>query len=98
MFKVGDYVKVIAIADPWEGGDSDDDRQTYIGHVGVITEVDAAGCYCDTSVPDDTIYLTRFPNQAEEHITGQRWFEERVLELVSSPAVPISHRLFDECF
>ena len=91
---VGTYVRVTKVADPWEGGDSDEDRQTYIGHVGIVVEVDKAGDHRYS----EAMYLVRFPNPAKEHQTGQRWFEESALYAVSQPAIPITQNLFDECF
>lgn len=88
--KPGDYVKVIAAPDPWEGaGESDSDRISLLGHVGIIVEVEPPegnwGYECA---------LVRFPHVGFE-ITGQRNIELRCLELVSSPAVQIAEAIFD---
>jgi len=95
---VGDYVKVTKVADPWEGGDSEEDRETYIGHVGVVVELSPPYDPVDGSVVNEAMFLVRFPHCIKEHYTGQRWFEEGSVELVSAPKVPISENLFTECF
>ncbi len=95
---IGDYVKVVRVADPWEGGDSDEDRKTYIGHIGIVVELSPLDDPVDGNVVNETMFLVRFPHCIKEHYTGQRWFEKDSVEVVSSPKVPISENLFTECF
>ena len=77
--KIGDYVKVVKVPDPWEGaGESDSDRESLLGHVGVIVEVGAV----------DDLALVRFPSVGYyDEETGQRNIETSALEIVA-PAPP----------
>lgn len=83
---VGDYVKVIAIPDSWEGaGESDSDRESLLGHVGVIVEA---------AVED--LVLVRFPSAHWfDSEAGQRNIETSALEIVApAPPVPLYSMLF----
>jgi len=88
--KVGDYVKVIAIPGPWESsGESDEDRESYVGHVGVILERvlgddDPEFDFCYVSFP-----LTDWEVWDERDRSHQRNIERSCLEKVSTPAKPL---------
>lgn len=85
--KIGDYVKVVKVPTSWEGaGESDKNRESLLGHVGVIIEVGAV----------DDLALVRFPSANDRDIeSGQRNIEISALEIVAPcPPVPLYSMLF----
>lgn len=98
---VGDYVRVARIPDPWEGaGEEEEDRLAYVGHVGVVVEVEDwtnnTGHTALTTGPTNDICtgicLVRFPLEDDETSTHQRNIEAEALEIVSKkPAALPTH-------
>ena len=99
---VGDYVRVSRIPDPWEGaGEEEEDRLAYIGHVGVVVEVDdwtnddhleATVTTGPNNDPCSGVCLVRFPIEDDENYTHQRNIEAEALEIVSKkPAALPTH-------
>jgi hypothetical protein len=77
-FYEGDYVQVTEPPMAWEGaGESEEDLRAYVGHVGVVVEVD--------EVDEWKFALVRFPFWSLAEI-GQRNIEWSKLKLVSHPA------------
>jgi hypothetical protein len=98
-YLVHSYIKVIGVPDPWEGSGEDDcDRESLVGHIGIVIEVDIYPDFVpDTSRSIRTYYLIRFPYTRQEHQTCQRWIEEDKLELVAtSPVNPITQFMFEQ--
>lgn len=82
--KVGDYVLVNTVPEPWESsGEEQGDREALVGHVGVIVEM------------DDENVLVRFPCVWAENSSGQRNIEHAALLFVSSPKTGLPDTCFD---
>jgi hypothetical protein len=78
---LGDYVRVDSVPDAWEGsGESEEDRRSLVGHVGLVVEVAPGWEGCEGMA------LVRFPLAFTERRTGQRNIEFEALVVVSSPA------------
>ena len=78
--KVGDYALVVARPASWESsGEESVDLDAYVGHVGIILEIDPNGW------PDsEGMALLRFPF-LNDLISGQRNIEMEALQRISSP-------------
>lgn len=89
--RAGDYVRVSKVPGPWEGsGESDADRESLVGHVGVVVE---AGV-------DNDLVLVRFPYHGIIHPgwngeIGQRNIELDCLVLVSRPSCKLTSHIFE---
>lgn len=88
-FKVGDYVEVVRAPDSWEGsGESEEDRQAFIGHVGRVGEVVA-------EVDDDFMLYIIFNDYFASEGTAGRNIEGKSLKLVSRPDKPLPASLWE---
>lgn len=112
-FQVGDYVMVVNVPDPWEGsGEEDSDREAFVGHIGVVNEINYDYRDLAADKPDcgyfDHCHI-RFPGidrcypaeVLEDHETlrcvyGERNIEMSALRLVSRPAKPLTANVFLE--
>ena len=90
--KVGDYALVVARPASWESsGEESVDLDAYVGHVGIILEIDPNGW------PDsEGMALLRFPTLIDYSITGQRNIELEVLTFISSPIFELPSVCIDE--
>lgn len=88
ILKEGAYVRVVATPRMWEGaGESPRDRESLVGHYGLVVELDEITELC----------LVQFMQPGK---LCQRWIEWKCLELESlsdRPALPISKHIFDQC-
>jgi hypothetical protein len=85
--KTGEYVMVIAVPAPWESsGETLLDREAFLGHVGIVLEVEE-GQYEQCFVA--------FPSPVYGEPVGTRWFESESLQTVSSPPAPITKLLWE---
>lgn len=86
-FAEGDYVQVIGEPDPWEGsGESSEDLRAYVGHIGVVVEVN--------TIEDFNMALVRFPGFGIPE-TGQRSIEWEKLKLISHPEYSLPEVCFE---
>ena len=85
--KIGDYAFIHTKPEAWDGsGESSEDQEALIGHVGLVVEVDN----------EDGFALLRFPWLDAEGVTGQRNVELSALQVVSSCAGPLPLSLIME--
>ena len=74
---VGSYVQIVEVPASWEGsGEDHDDLEAYVGHVGIVVEVDL----------EMDLVLLRFPTLSGEQVTGQRNVELSAVLLISAPS------------
>ena len=89
--KIGDYVKVVSVPEPWEGAPEDeDDRKSIVGHIGMVIDADTE------EAREDGVFtaFVRFPSVTNWPPLWERWIEVSALEVVSSPQ-PVSQTVLD---
>lgn len=78
-FDTGNYVLVVDIPEAWDASESKEDREAYVGHVGILEEE-----------PDvDGQVMVKFPTLSREVVTENhtgRVFEIHCLLVVSIPS------------
>lgn len=94
-YQIGDYVQVVRVPDPWDGsGESEEDRRSYVDHVGIVAELEEDFLKDEQGNPIDML-LVRFPCSVHDwEYTTQRNIESTSVRLISRPDKEIDQELF----